>query len=108
MVTVRTTCKSASGDEYERSHIVDLSELKGVSRLGTPPLLTIARHVQKVQEDFHRFATGGFRRLRVDTYSQADRNREHEEWEAQSRELEREKGERNANSMPQPPTASDG
>lgn len=75
IVTVTTTCRSATGDGYERTHVVDLSELQGVSRVGTPPLLSIARHVQKLQEDVHKLATG-FRRLSVDSYSQVDRDKE--------------------------------
>lgn len=89
IVTVTTTCRGSTGVEYKRTHDIDLSELEGVSRLGTPPLLVIANHVKKLQEDVHKLSTG-FQRLRVDAYSQADRDAEEEAWESHRRELEEE------------------
>lgn len=81
VVSVSTTCKSANGDEYGRTHTIDLSELQGVARLGTPPLLAISRSLKKVQDDLHKLVNGS-QRIRVDAFSQADRDAEQAEWEA--------------------------
>lgn len=101
IITVTTTCRSATGDKYERTHAVDLSELQGVSRLGTPPLLSIEQHVRKLQEDVHNLATG-FRRLRVDSNSQLDRNKEREVSQAHEQKLDEEKRQRKQVFQPPP------
>lgn len=87
LVTVRSICRGASGVQYQREHLVDLSEMKGASRLGKPSLLAIARSLEKIQSDVHSL-TAGFRRLKVDTFSTADRDREHAEWESQRASLQ--------------------
>lgn len=80
LVTARSTCTGASGVKYKREHLIDLSELKGASRLGTPSLLAIARSLEKLQKDVHNLTTG-FHRLKVDAFNEADRERERAEWE---------------------------
>ena len=103
IVTVSTTCRGATGIAYSREHVVDLSELDGVSRLGTPPLLAIARSLGKLQDDVHSLSTG-FRRLRVETFSNADRERESEDWEAQKAEWEAEQREASSKKGADAPT----
>lgn len=89
IVHANSVCRSATGQEYRRSHQIDLSELDGVERLGSPPLLSMARSLKSIQEDINKFSTG-FRKLSVDTYSQADRDRIQADWEAHRDELIRE------------------
>ncbi len=67
--------KSVLGVSYESEHILDISELKGISKIGSPPLHLIAKHLEKLQGDIHSLATG-FKKLRVDTYTQQDRDAE--------------------------------
>jgi hypothetical protein len=85
-ILVKTKCRGATGVEYVREHIVEFSELDGVERLGTPAPLAIARSLEKLQKDVEHLASG-FRRLRVDAYTQADREREPAEWEAYKAEF---------------------
>jgi hypothetical protein len=82
LVTARSTCTGVSGVKYKRDHLIDLSELKGAPRLGTPSLLAIARSLEKLQNDVHSFTTGS-QRLKIDAYSETDRVRERTEWEEQ-------------------------
>jgi hypothetical protein len=89
VVTVTTTCRGATGVRYSRDHVIDLSELDGVTRLGTPPLLAIARSLKKLEDDMHNLSSE-LRRLQIDTFSSADREREQAAWEAQRAELEAE------------------
>ena len=74
--------------QYKREHLVDLSELKGASRLGKPSLLAIARSLEKIQSDIHSL-TNGSRRLKVDAFSTSDRDLKHAEWESQRASLQK-------------------
>lgn len=80
LVTARSICTGASGVKYKRDHLIDLSELKGAARLGTPSLLAIARSLEKLQNDVHSFTTGS-QRLAIDAFSETDRARERAERE---------------------------
>jgi hypothetical protein len=82
IVTASTTCQGATGVVYQRQHTIDLSELDGVVRLGTPPLFLIARSLAKIETEVGHL-TSGFHRLRVDTYTNNDRQSEQELWEAE-------------------------
>lgn len=87
-IRVRSTCKGATGAVYDRQHLLDLSELKGISRIGEPPLLKIAKSLEALQKDVQHLATG-FNKPKVNVFTHEDRERERKEWEerrAQSRE----------------------
>ena len=87
IVKVESMSRGSSGVQYRREHLIDLSELKGAARLGTPPLLSIARSLEKLQNDVHSLTTG-FQRMKIDIYSEPDRERERAEWEADRAEFE--------------------
>lgn len=87
-IRVRSSCRGATGAIYDRQHLLDLSELKGMSRIGEPPLLKIAKSIEALQKDLQRLATG-FNKPTVNVVTHEDRERERKEWEerrAQSRE----------------------
>lgn len=85
-ITISSRYRSPSGRVNEQQHIVDLSELKGVERIGEPPLLKIAKNFEKLQSDLHRVATG-FQKLQVDVFTQNDRERERKEWQEEREQL---------------------
>jgi hypothetical protein len=74
-LVVTCSYRSTTGTNYRHECIVDLSELKGSSRIGEPPLHKIAKHIEQIEKDLTKMtaATG---RLKVDEYSQEDRDRE--------------------------------
>jgi len=74
--------KSVLGVAYENEHVLDISELKGISKIGSPPMLAIAKHLESLQKDVHSL-TSGFKRLRVDTFTQQDRDAERAAEEAE-------------------------
>lgn len=76
--------RSATGATYRHDCILDLSELKGISRVGEPPLHKIAKHIEQIEKDLTRI-TGATGRLRVDEYNQQDREREHAAYVERSR-----------------------
>jgi len=85
-VTIRSRYRSASGQTKERQHAIDLSELKGVRRIGEPPLLKIAKNIEKLQGDLHKVATG-FQKLKVDVFTSEDRERQRKEREEELEQL---------------------
>ncbi|MCX8126598.1 MAG: hypothetical protein N3E40_05620 [Dehalococcoidia bacterium] len=86
IVRAHSSCLSATGQTYKREHQIDMSELEGVVRLGTPPLLSIANSLKDIKDDLNKLATG-FRKLAVDTYTQEDRDRIEAERQAHRDEM---------------------
>ena len=78
--------RSATRARYESHCVLDLSEIKGISRIGEPPLLKIAKQLESIGKDLNHLTTG-FKRLRIDTYSRADREAERAEWDARRAQL---------------------
>lgn len=85
-IQVTSNYKSAMGRAYTRQHILDLSELKGIERIGEPPLLKIAKYVEKLQEEVRRLASG-FQKLKVDVFTHEDRENERKECEEERARL---------------------
>lgn len=83
-IQVTSNCKSAMGRAYTRQHILDLSELKGIERIGEPPRLKMAKYVETLHEEVRRLATG-FQKLKIDVFTHEDRERERKEWEEERR-----------------------
>jgi len=83
--------KGASGSKHSESVVIDMAEYKGTYRLGKPHLYSIAQSLEKLQEDVGHI-TSGFKRLRADVYSQADRDLEREEALKQREEFRKRQG----------------
>jgi len=84
--------ESVTGKKYVEEIIVDMAELRGRYQLGKPNLYSIAKSMENIQRDLHHITTG-FKRIKVDGYDSADREREkkaQEEWMREAAtELER-------------------
>lgn len=78
--------RSATGAKYESQCVLDLSEIKGISRIGEPPLHKIAKQLEAIAKDLNHVTTG-FNRLRVDAFTQADRDAERAELEVRRAEF---------------------
>jgi hypothetical protein len=85
---VHVTCRyrNATGVRYEMPCVLDLSELKGISRIGEPPLFKISKQIESIAKNVDHFASG-FKKLRVDGYTQADRDAEKAEWASERAEF---------------------
>ena len=85
---VHVVCRyrNAIGVRYEMPCVLDLSELKGIRRIGEPPLLKISKQIESIAKNVDHFASG-FKRLKVDGYSQVDRDGERAAWELERAEL---------------------
>ena len=86
IVRARSSCRSVTGHVYEHLHQIDMSELEGVIRVGTPPLLSIAGSLKEIRDDLHKLASG-FRKLAVNIYTQEDRDRIELEWQEHRHEV---------------------
>lgn len=74
-LAIECSYKSTTGASQVHEYAIDLSELKGSSRVGEPPLHKIAKQLEKIEQCLCR-TIGGSGRLRVDSFSQADREAE--------------------------------
>ena len=82
---VEATYNSATGKSYKDSIPVYFEEFDGYGTLGTPHLYAIAKAMEKIERNLDHLTTG-YRRLRVDAYSEEDRRKEAEEWEQHRQE----------------------
>lgn len=62
------------GKIHQKTFAIDFGELEGISRVGTPPLFTIAESIKKMQENFANLPRAG--KLPVLAYSLEDMERE--------------------------------
>lgn len=73
--------RDSTQKNYDDFFRVDFSEFKGRNQIGTPHLYSIAESLKKLEKSMDNIATG-WKRLKVDTYSEKDRHRENKEWES--------------------------
>ncbi|MEQ1779150.1 MAG: hypothetical protein ABL863_11465 [Nitrosomonas sp.] len=83
--------KSAAGKSYSHAIPVYFEEFEGYGMVGTPHLYAIVKAMEKIERNLDHLVTG-FRRLRVDTFSQTDRAKEAEEREQHRQELSKRDG----------------
>jgi len=67
--------KSKAGAVLENEYEMDLSIYDGLMRFGDDPMNVIAKHIEEIAKHLQHLTTG-FKRLRVDTYTSADRKEE--------------------------------
>jgi hypothetical protein len=73
-ISIKASYKSATGEKYSSEYLIDLSELRGMERIGEPPLYKIAKHVEKIAESIKDVASGN-RHLKADVYASEDRGK---------------------------------
>ncbi len=78
--------KGSTGKDYADTYRLDFCEFKGRTQVGKPHLYAIAQHLDKIQQDFSRLATG-FNRIKVDVFTNEDREKEEKEWEQQQEQI---------------------
>lgn len=64
--------ESVTGKKYKEKITIDMSEIKGGYQLGTPNMQSIAKSLEKIQNDISSLATG-FKKMKVDIYTNEDR-----------------------------------
>lgn len=85
VICIEITYKDYAQKEFQEKYRIDLSEFKGLSQIGTPPLYAMVESIQKLEKSIDNIATG-WRKVQVDVFSQEDRDRERREWEKEERE----------------------
>ena len=71
MLSFKLRYKSATGQQYDEEIIVDMSEIKGTSQLGTPNLYSIAKSLEKMEGNIGHIVSG-FKLVKADIYSSED------------------------------------
>jgi hypothetical protein len=77
---VRVQYRGVLGPTHDERFLIDFRHFVGITTLGTPPLEKIARDIEKMRTSIGHLETG-WKRLRVDIFSEADRQREEHERE---------------------------
>ena len=96
-VLINVSYRSATGTKYNNEYLIDLSELKGMQRIGEPPLYKISKNIEAIKKDIGHFASG-FRRLKTDVFTSEDRERAEEERKAYQEKIKnRQASENNEN-----------
>ena len=75
-----------TGSKYKEKTIIDMSEMKGSYQLGKPNLYAISLSLEKIQKDIGHIVSG-FKRIKTDTYTHEDREREYQERMQQIEEM---------------------
>ena len=83
--------QSATGKHYRETISVDMSEHKGSYQLGKPHLYAIAQSLEKIEKTIG-YLTTGFRRLKTDVYTSADREAKEKEQRDAIEEARRSRG----------------
>jgi hypothetical protein len=81
-LVVEVAYNSTTGKSYKDKIPVCFEEFEGYGSLGKPHLYAIAQSLEKVEKSLDHLATG-FKRLKVDTYSEKDRHKERQDLEEQ-------------------------
>ncbi len=80
--------ESCTGLKYHEVLHVDMSEHKGAYQLGKPHLYAIAQSLEKLQKDVGHVVSG-YKRIRADVFTAADREVENEAWLKEVEDMER-------------------
>lgn len=88
---VEVVYSSSTGKSYNDNIPVHFEQFEGYGTIGTPHLYAMAKALEKIERNMDHLVTG-FKRLRVDTYSEKDRRREREEWEQFRQEATKQSG----------------
>lgn len=75
--TTHVSYESALGQKYDESFPIHFESLEGFGTIGSPPLISIAQAVDKIQKDIGHIGTG-FRKLHVITETHAEVNERQE------------------------------
>ncbi len=71
------TYESVTRKKYNEKAFIDLSEMKGMTQIGTPNLYSIAKSLEKIHNDIYHITTG-FKKIKADIYTRTDREKERE------------------------------
>lgn len=69
---VSVSYKNDKGREYINKYLIDLAELEGTHSVNAPPMHKIADNIESIHKELSQI-TSGFRRLKMDVYTEADR-----------------------------------
>ena len=77
-ILIKTSYKNATGKNYSNEYTINLSEFKGITKIGKSQLYKIAQNIEEIKKDIKHF-TSGFKRLKTDIYTSEDRLKEKHE-----------------------------
>ena len=78
---IKVSYENSTGKSYKQNITIYFEEFRGYGTLGKPHLYSMAQSLEKIENNINHIITG-FKKLKVDTYSEEDRlnqKRENEE-----------------------------
>ncbi|WP_368301449.1 hypothetical protein [Kluyvera sichuanensis] len=81
ILIVEISYQSTTGASYIEQSIIDMSELKGAYQLGTPNLYSMAKSLEKIQQDISHIVSG-HKKISAQIYTTEDREKEKKNIEA--------------------------
>jgi len=78
VLAIDISYESTTGVKYKEQAMIDMSELKGEYQLGKPNLYSIAKSLEKMQQDISHI-TSGHKKIGAQIYTAEDRQKEQEE-----------------------------
>lgn len=84
--TVHINYESSTGVKYSNTYPIDFLQFMGMSRIGTPPMRSIAGDIEKIRDSVGKIQSG-WNKLKVEIYDSKDRKMEVDKWKREQREL---------------------
>ena len=85
-IKIKAIYENSEGKKISEIIHINMSQFKGVQRLGNDPVNTIANNIEKIRRNID-FLSSGYRHLRIDTYTSKDREKIKIERQKQLEEL---------------------
>ena len=73
-IIIKTTYENNEGKTISETINLNMSQFKGIQRLGNDPVNTIAKNIEKIQRDINQLSSG-YHHLQIDTYTSKDREK---------------------------------
>lgn len=89
---INVNYENSFGKLYKENVNIYFEEFRGYGTLGKPDLYSIAQSLEKIEKNFSHIITG-FKKLKVDTYSENDRVQQNKDWEKYRNEISENKNE---------------
>lgn len=94
-LSFKITFEDMEGNSYTNYSVIDLSEFEGITELGNGnPAYRTSIEIEKIRKNLDSLIKSS-KRIKVDSYSQRDRNMENEKSKARIREHLSKKDEKN-------------
>jgi hypothetical protein len=105
--TIAASYESVTHQKFEQTYPINFLHLLGLSRIGTPHLQTIANDIEKIKDAVEKLQSG-WSKLKVDVYTEEDRDNERKEIEEERKTIFAESEKQKPSSSPKTDSTTTG